>query len=102
MAASVAALAHGCNQLLPRHNVVPELALQQGLRELERAALVEVRVVRPVHPGHGQDVNTFRIIVFPVRQAPQKVERITDLYGGAAQPARLNRVEAALVAACPC
>ena len=38
---------------LPRHDVLPELVLQQGLRELERAALVEMRVVRPIHSGHG-------------------------------------------------
>ena len=48
MAANVAALAHGCS-----HDVLPQLLLQQGLRELERAALVEMRVVRPIHSGHG-------------------------------------------------
>ena len=39
--------------LLPRHDVLPELVLQQGLREVERAALVEMRFVRPIHAGHG-------------------------------------------------
>ena len=39
--------------LLSRHDVLPELVVQQGLRELERAALVEVRVVRLIHSGHG-------------------------------------------------
>jgi len=42
-----------------------ELVLQQGLRELERAALVEVRVARSVHPGNGQDVNAGRVAVLP-------------------------------------
>ena len=59
---------------LPRHDVLMELVLQQGLRELERAALVEVRVVWPVHPGYGEDVNTFGVVVFPIRKAPQEIE----------------------------
>ena len=37
----------------PRQNMLPELVLQQGLRELECTALVEVSVVRPIHSGHG-------------------------------------------------
>ena len=36
---------------------------------------MEVSVVRLAHPGHGEGVNIFWIIVFPVRQAPQKAER---------------------------
>ena len=65
MAANVSALAHGCNHSsLARF---PELVLQQGLRELERAALVEVSVVRPVHPGYGENINTFGIILLPMR-----------------------------------
>ena len=40
------------------------LVLQQRLRELKRTALVEVSGVRPVHSGHGEDINAFRVAVF--------------------------------------
>ena len=82
-----------------RHDVLPERALQQGLRELERAALVEVRVVWPVHPGHGKDVNAGGVAVFPIGETAQQVEGVTDLDGSATQAARLDGVKATLVAA---
>ena len=44
-----------------------ELEAAHGLRELEHAALVEVSVARSVHPGYGENVNTFGILVLPIR-----------------------------------
>ena len=46
--------------LVPRHDVLPDFVLQMRFSELERTALVEMRVVRPVHPGHGKDTNIRR------------------------------------------
>ena len=69
---------------LPRHDVLPELALQQVIRELERAALVEVSVVWPIQSGHGQDANAGKITVLPGGETAQQVERVSYFDEGAA------------------
>ena len=80
MVANVSPLAPGA-ALHPRCDVLLELVCQQGLRKLERAALVEVRVALPVHPGHGQDVDAGGVVVFLDGGTARQIKVATDLDG---------------------
>ena len=99
MAATVFGFGPRLQPLFLRQHVFPEFVLQPGFRELECTTFVDMRVVRPIHSGHGQDVDAGRVAILPCGETAYKVCRITDFYGRATQPARLDRVEAAFIAA---